>query len=101
MIWVSGDNCGMTLAQAIENARKGLGTRIDVRTPGEVAESAAPNTINIPLDEIPTRLDDIRAITGPIYIFCKSGGRSETAKNWLNRQGLTNIENIGSWKVLL
>lgn len=89
------------LAAAIESARSGAGTRLDVRTTGEVAESAAPNAINIPLDEIPNHVDRIKAFPQPIYIFCKSGGRSESAKTWLNRQGVTDIINIGSWKVLL
>ncbi len=91
----------MTIETAIEDARKGNGTRIDVRTPEEVAESAAPNAINIPLDELPQHLDKIRAMTAPVYVFCKSGGRSEAAKKWLVAQGVADVTNIGSWKVLL
>jgi len=91
----------INLESAIQSAREGHGTRLDVRTAVEVAESAAPNAINIPLDEIPNHMDRINAFPRPIYIFCKSGGRSESAKAWLNRQGMTDIINIGSWKVLL
>lgn len=91
----------MTIDFDIEDARKGNGTRIDVRTLEEVAESAAPNTINIPLDELPQHLDKIRAMAAPVYVFCKSGGRSEAAKKWLIAQGVADVTNIGSWKVLL
>lgn len=91
----------MASEEWINAARDGKGTRLDVRTREEVAESAAPNTINIPLDEVPAQLEKIKAYPAPIYVFCRSGARSESAMKWLKSQGVTDIKNIGSWKVLL
>jgi phage shock protein E len=91
----------MTLENWIEDARSGKGTRLDVRTREEVLESAAPDTLNIPLAELPEHLEKIRGFETPLYVFCKSGARSESAIKWLVSQGVSDVHNIGSWKVLL
>lgn len=68
---------------------------VDVRTPGEVAEQSVPGAANIPLDTFPENLDKFREAQGPIVLFCRSGARSENAKNWLKQQGLDNVHNAG------
>jgi len=72
-------------------------TILDVRSPMEFAGGHVPGSINIPLDLIPQRMDDIRAIEGPIVVCCASGMRSMSACEYLYRMGVTNISDGGSW----
>lgn len=59
---------------------------LDVRTAVEFASDAIPNAINIPLDELATRLDELPADT-TIITYCSSGNRSGQAAQLLRDQG--------------
>lgn len=50
---------------------------IDVRSPGEYASGHAPGALNIPLEEVETRLADLG--NGPVAILCQSGNRAKMA----------------------
>ncbi len=52
-------------------------TLVDVRTRGEVADGAIPGSINIPLDEIRSRTDELPE--GRLIVHCKVGQRGHTA----------------------
>jgi phage shock protein E len=69
---------------------------IDVRTPGEFMGGHVAGSINIPLQEIPDRLDEIKAMKGEIVLCCASGNRSGQATAYLKSQGIA-CENGGSW----
>lgn len=66
-------------------------TVIDVRTPGEYAGGHLPGALNIPLDQIPRALPDIRhaAGRGDVLVVCASGARSENACRILAENGVT------------
>jgi NADPH-dependent 2,4-dienoyl-CoA reductase/sulfur reductase-like enzyme/rhodanese-related sulfurtransferase len=69
---------------------------VDVRTPGEFRSGAVPNAINIPLDELEQRLQELG--TQPdrdITVYCASGARSGYAQMYLRQQGYTNVKNGG------
>ena len=68
---------------------------VDVRTPAEVAEQSVPGAENIPLNTIPDQLDRFKAAQGPVVVFCRSGARSENAKNWLKQNGVEDVHNAG------
>lgn len=68
---------------------------IDVRTPAEVAQQSVPGAQNIPLDAVPQNLDTFKAHQGPVVVFCRSGARSEQAKNWLQNNGVSEVHNAG------
>lgn len=72
------------------------GTIVDVRTPAEFMGGNVNGSINIPLQEIPTRLDELRSFEQPLVLCCASGGRSAQATNYLTHQGLECL-NGGSW----
>ncbi len=76
--------------------RTGACTIIDVRTPGEFRGGHAAGSINIPLQELSTRLEEIKALRTPLVLCCASGGRSGQATYWLSQQGL-DCMNAGSW----
>lgn len=71
-------------------------TIIDVRTPGEFEGGHVAGSINIPLNEIAERLDEIRAMEQPIVLCCASGMRSGQAAGFLNGNGIP-CTNGGGW----
>jgi phage shock protein E len=72
-------------------------TLIDVRTPEEFHGGHAPQSINIPLMEIPHRLEELKAMSGKLIFCCASGNRSGQAVYFLKNEGFDNVENGGSW----
>jgi rhodanese-related sulfurtransferase len=71
-------------------------TIIDVRTPAEFRGGNVLGSINIPLQEIQERLDEIKSLPQPIVFCCASGGRSGQATAFLKSIGI-NCENGGGW----
>lgn len=71
-------------------------TIIDVRTRGEFMGGHVAGSINIPLQEIQQRLDEIKKMEQPFILCCASGGRSAQATQFLRHHGL-DCENGGSW----
>lgn len=71
-------------------------TIIDVRTRGEFAGGNVAGSINIPLDEIQGKVEEIKAMKQPIVLCCVSGNRSGQATYFLQAQGI-DCENGGSW----
>ena len=68
---------------------------IDVRSDMEFMGGSVAGSINIPLHEIPNRLDEIKAMDNPI-LCCASGNRSGQAVNYLKANGIE-CENGGGW----
>ena len=54
---------------------------IDVRSPSEFAAGHIPGAINIPMDQIESRLADLGA--GPIVLVCQMGKRARMTANLL------------------
>jgi len=71
-------------------------TIVDVRTPGEFMGGHVAGSINIPLNEIPQRVNELKSMKQPIVLCCASGGRSGQATAFLQQHGI-NCENGGSW----
>jgi rhodanese-related sulfurtransferase len=51
---------------------------IDVRSPREYAEGHLPCAVNLPVDEVESRLDDLHD-HDPVILVCKSGSRAQLA----------------------
>ena len=71
-------------------------TIIDVRTHQEFTGGNVAGSINIPLQELEQRLEEIKNLPHPIVLCCASGVRSSHAALVLNREGV-DCENGGSW----
>ena len=71
-------------------------TIVDVRTRGEFMGGNVEGSINIPLQEIQQRLDEIKSLHQPIILCCASGSRSRQAAAFLQGCGIE-CENGGSW----
>jgi rhodanese-related sulfurtransferase len=72
------------------------GTIVDVRTPGEYLGGNVEGSINIPLQEIPKRMNEIKTLKQPLVLCCASGGRSGQAHSFLSQRGI-DCCNGGSW----
>ncbi|MGC2164785.1 MAG: rhodanese-like domain-containing protein [Gallionella sp.] len=72
---------------------------VDVRSSGEFANGSAPGTINIPLQELASRLGEIPK-NAPVVLCCASGTRSGMAKRLLRQKGYLNVHNVGTWNKL-
>lgn len=75
-------------------------TLVDVRTAAEFAQASAPETLNIPLNELSTRLDEIPR-SSAVVVGCASGTRSGMARRVLKKHGYTQVYNIGTWRNFL
>lgn len=75
-------------------------TIIDVRTPFEFMSGHVTGSVNIPLNEIPSRLEEIKQMTSPLILCCASGGRSGNAQAYLLQQGIPDVYNAGSWTMV-
>jgi phage shock protein E len=69
---------------------------IDVRTDGEWKGGHHPDAMHLPHTSILEgkgfeQLDKNK----PVVLYCRSGGRAEQAKNYLEAQGFTNVKNLG------
>ena len=69
---------------------------VDVREPLEHEQQALPTpTLNIPLNSLPGRLEEIADRQDEeIIVHCRSGARSAAAKAFLQQQGYTNVRNL-------
>lgn len=73
---------------------------VDVRSAAEFASGSAPGSINIPLQELAGRLNEIPA-SAPVVLCCASGTRSGMAKLVLKKNGYQQVFNVGKWGNLL
>lgn len=70
---------------------------IDVRRPDEYAKEHGENSINIPLNEMEERLEEIKKIKVPIVVVCGGGTRNKKAHELLTSLGVKS-EAGGGWK---
>ena len=105
-------SCGNIKSQVIEDVNaekfhqlieKGDGIIIDVRTTQEFSSGHIIDATNIDYysKDFADKLNLVRKDV-PIYLYCRSGGRSSSAANKMEKLGFTKVYNmlggIGSWK---
>jgi rhodanese-related sulfurtransferase len=71
----------MNIEEIIQEKR---GTIVDVRTPEEFLGGHVAGAVNIPLNEVLYRVEDLKALTKPVVLCCASGNRSEQAYRFNN-----------------
>ncbi len=81
------------LTEAIQNGAY----LVDVRTAEEFSSGSVKGAVNIPLDRINSQLAAFKG-KEQIVVFCRSGARSGQAKSILERNGIQNVFNGGSWQ---
>jgi len=78
-----------------ELIKSGKATIVDVRSPGEFMGGHVAGSVNIPLQDIPKRLNEFKEMKH-IVLCCASGNRSGQASAFLKQVGFE-CEDAGSW----
>lgn len=75
-------------------------TLLDVREDDEWAAGHAPEAVHIPLGELPARIEELAKLPDdkPVYVVCRTGGRSARATAWLNYNGFDAVNVAGGMK---
>jgi phage shock protein E len=68
---------------------------VDVRSEGEHAGGAIEGSINIPIQELAGRMDELGDKNREIVVYCQSGGRSAMAKRLLESNGFSKVHDMG------
>ena len=76
--------------------KENKGTIVDVRSYGEFMGGNVLGSINIPLDEIMQRIEELKILKAPLILCCASGNRSGQAQHFLSQHGIE-CYNGGSW----
>lgn len=72
---------------------------VDVRTTGEFKAGHIPGSKNFPLDNIRTKVAELKKLNKPVITVCRSGARSGVAKGILKSAGIE-VFNGGAWTSL-
>lgn len=70
-------------------------TIIDVRSGWEFEDGHIDGALNIPVEEIPQRIDEFKDLSQPFVVYCRSGARSSMAENLLKAAGFSEVHNGG------
>ena len=84
----------MNLTELLKNENA---TLIDVREPFEFSYGHNQGAINIPLNQILGRSEEIAQMSKPLILVCQSGNRSGMAVSMLKAKGVNDIYNGGSF----
>ncbi len=79
----------------VADAQEAGATVIDVRTPAEYARGRIPGSVNIPLDELRGRLDEVPH--GELIVSCQVGLRGHVAERILDQSGHPCRNLTGGW----
>ncbi|HEU4566054.1 MAG TPA: MBL fold metallo-hydrolase [Gemmatimonadaceae bacterium] len=83
----------LTAAELAPLLERGAVTVIDVRGASEYAAGHLPGVPNIPLGDLPDRLEELPRDT-PLVVQCQSGGRSAIAASLLLARGFRDVTNL-------
>jgi phage shock protein E len=72
---------------------------VDVRTPAEFNSGHIKGSLNIPLDQIGTKIAFLQNKKVPVITVCRSGNRSGAAAGVLKSNGIE-VYNGGAWDTL-
>jgi rhodanese-related sulfurtransferase len=66
---------------------------VDIRTPGEIAQGAIPDAMQLPMHLIPLRIKELPK-NRDVVLYCRSGARSYQACAYLAQQGYDRVLNL-------
>jgi len=71
------------------------GFLLDVREDDEWTAGHAPTAKHLPMSEFVARKDELGTPEGPVYVICRSGGRSAQVAQYLNQNGVEAVNVTG------
>jgi rhodanese-related sulfurtransferase len=69
---------------------------VDVRSAGEFSGGHIEGAINIPIQDLAGRAEDLADKSAQIVLYCQSGARSAMAKRLLQSKGFSQVHDMGS-----
>ena len=84
----------------MENINLKEATIVDVREPFEFEMGKVDGSINIPLGQIPEKIEELKTMKKPLVLCCASGGRSGQATQFLESKGVEDVHNGGGWNMV-
>ncbi len=66
---------------------------VDVRTPEERATANIPGSVHLPMDEVPSRLDELPR-DRDLVLACHHGARSMQVAHFLSQHGYDRLANL-------
>jgi phage shock protein E len=69
---------------------------VDVRTPSEFAAGHIEGALNIPVQELGDRLQELEPRDQAVVVYCRSGHRSGNAARLLTRAGFPTVHDLGA-----
>ena len=69
---------------------------VDVRTGREYSTNGLDEAINIPVQELSRRYQELGSKDQPIVVYCRSGNRSSSAKAMLEEYGFEEVHDLGA-----
>jgi rhodanese-related sulfurtransferase len=87
-----------------ERRQRGEAIRlIDCREPWENELVRLEQSTLIPMNDTPSRVEELRAMNGQLVVYCHHGVRSMYVVQWLRSQGFTDVASlaggIDAWSV--
>ncbi len=98
-VFASGCLFGLSGDVAARDAKKLVAAGavlLDVRTPAEYAEKHIDGAVNIPVQELASRLDEVGPRERPVVVYCRSGHRAAKAAAMLREAGFTQVHDLGA-----
>lgn len=68
---------------------------LDVRTRGEYGGGHIEGAVNVPIEDLRSRIGDLGAKTRPVVVYCASGARSHAAAQMLRSAGFVKVVDLG------
>lgn len=85
----------MTTTDAIKSPNASL---IDIREAYELETNGCVDcATNIPMSQVPDRIDDFKKMQKPIVIFCAGGNRAASVLSYLKENGIEECFNGGGF----
>lgn len=69
---------------------------VDVRSPAEFASGHISGAVNVPVQELDQRLNELQPTDRPIVVYCRSGNRSRAAAQILQSGGFSKVHDLGA-----
>jgi glyoxylase-like metal-dependent hydrolase (beta-lactamase superfamily II)/rhodanese-related sulfurtransferase len=75
---------------------------LDVRSPGEFSDMHIKDSVNIPIDTLAHRIDELSKISQAYIVLCRTGNRSPMAADLLMQSGISPVKvmegGMTAWK---
>ncbi len=67
---------------------------VDVREPDEYEDGHVPGAVNIPMEHLPSRVEELD-LGAPVHVICASGRRSAAMADFLTGAGFDAVNVVG------